>query len=123
MPAHSVQSALDKLKTLDGYLGSCVVDSESSMNLGQDGGGAALNLEVAAATNAEVVKAKRKAIKSLGLKDEIEDILISLGKQYHLIRPLRNRPNVFVYMALDRTKANLALARMGLADSEKALEL
>jgi DNA-binding response OmpR family regulator len=119
----NIQSNLEKLRGIDGYLGACLVDSESGMTLGIDGGGPSLNLEVAAAGNTEVVRAKRKAIKSLNLRDEIEDILITLGKQYHLIRPLRARPGVFYYLALDRTRANLAMARLGLADTEKALEL
>ena len=64
-----------------------------------------LNLEVAAAGNSEVVKAKRKAMRALGLKDDIENFLISLGKQYHLLRPLRGRPGVFMYVALERSRA------------------
>lgn len=123
MAMANIQSNLERLRAIDGYLGSCLVDSESGMTLGVDGGGAALNLDVAAAGNTEVVRAKRKTMKALNLKDEIEDILISLGKQYHVIRPLRARPAVFFYVAVDRSRANLAMARMAIADCEKALEL
>jgi DNA-binding response OmpR family regulator len=119
----NIQLNLEKLRGIDGYVGSCLVDSESGMTLGLDGGGAALNLEVAAAGNTEVIRAKRKAMKALNLRDEIEDILITLGRQYHIMRPLRARPAVFYYVALDRQRANLAMARMALADTEKALEL
>lgn len=122
MPSNT-QNALEKLRGIDGYVGACIVDSESAMSLAADGGGAQLNLEVAAAGNAEVVKAKRKAMRALGLKDEIEDILVSLGKQYHLIRPLRMRNSVFIYLALDRARANLAMARLTLSDVERSLEL
>ena len=121
--ASNIQANLERLRAIDGYMGSALVDSESGMTLGTDGGGAGLNLEVAAAGNTEVVRAKRKTMKSLGLKDEIEDILISLGRQYHIIRPLRARPSVFYYVAVDRARANLAMARMAIADTEKALEL
>jgi CheY-like chemotaxis protein len=121
--AINVQNNLERLRAIDGYLGAALVDSESGMTLGVDGGGVALNLEVAAAGNTEVVRAKRKAIKALGLKDEIEDILISLGKQYHIIRPLRGRPGIFYYVAVDRGRANLAMTRMSIAETEKELTL
>ena len=118
----NIQTALDKIKTIEGFVGAALVDSDSGMMLGAEGG-AGMNLEVAAAANTEVVRAKRKAVKALNLKDDIEDILISLGKQYHLIRPVRTRPAIFFYVVLDRTRANLAMSRMGVADAEKALEL
>ncbi|MEZ4403027.1 MAG: DUF4388 domain-containing protein [Kofleriaceae bacterium] len=121
--ASNIQGNLERLRGIDGYLGAALVDSESGMTLGTDGGGAALNLDLAAAGNTDVVRAKRKTIKSLGLKDEIEDILITLGRQYHIVRPLRARPGVFYYVVIDRQKANLAMARMAIADVEKALEL
>lgn len=120
---NNIQITLERLRAIDGYIGSCIVDSESAMSLGSDGGNSTLNLDVAAAGNAEVVKAKRKAIRALNLKDEIEDILITLGKQYHLIRPMRARSGVFIYLALDRARANLAMARLTVADVERALEL
>ena len=119
----NIQSSLEKLRPLDGYVGSCVVDGESAMSLGLDGGSAGFNMEIAAAGNAEVIKAKRKVVRALGLKDDIEDILITLGRQYHLMRPLRARPMIFIYVALDRQRANLALARLALADIERTLEL
>lgn len=119
----NIQSNLERLRSLDGYVGACLVDSESGMMLGADTANNGINLEVAAAANTDVVRAKRKAIRSLALKDEIEDILISLGKQYHVLRPLRTRSAVFYYVVLDRSRANLAMARMMIADAEKALEV
>lgn len=110
--------SVSSLSSIDGFVGAAIVDSESGMSLAQEGGGG-MNLELAAGGNTEVVRAKRKVMRSLNLKDEIEDILISLGKQYHLIRPLRARSTLFFYLVLDRSRANLALARMTLADVEK----
>jgi FixJ family two-component response regulator len=121
--ANEVQSALENLRSIDGYIGACVVDSESGMTLGTDGGSGVFNLEIAGAGNTEVVRAKRKAMKALNLRDEIEDMLITLGKQYHLIRPVRSRPGMFVYLALDRARANLAMARITLTDAERKLTL
>ena len=95
--------------------------SESGMVLGAVSGDSAFDLEVAAAGNTEVVRAKRRTMRSLGLKDPIEDILITLGRQYHLLRPLHANDEIFLYVALDRQRANLALARLALAAAEKDL--
>jgi hypothetical protein len=119
----NIKDSLAKLDSIDGFIGACLCDSESGMVLGTEGGGAALNLEIAGASNTEVVRAKRKAAKNLNLKDDIEDMLITLGKQYHLIRPLKGKPTIFFYLALDRSRANLAMARLTLADVEKDLQL
>ena len=119
----TLKEAMEQLSSLDGYVGVCVVDSNSGMMLGSHGGGSTVNLEVAAAGNTEVVRAKRKTMKSLNLNDSIEDILITLGKQYHLIRPLANREGMFIYLVLDKARANLALGRHHLAQVETDLVL
>lgn len=118
----SLKESLESLTDLDGFIGACIVDSNSGMMLGSLGGGS-VNLETAAAGNTEVVRAKRKTMKALGLNDAIEDILITLGKQYHLIRPMTVKDGLFVYLVLDRAKANLALGRHRLLDAEKNLTL
>ncbi len=119
----SIKESLAKIMQLDGALGTCVVDSNSGMMLGADGHGGPVNLEVAAAGNTEVVRAKRKTMKALNLKDTIEDILITLRTQYHLIRPLASNDALFIYVVLDKQRGNLAMARHQLAAVEKALEL
>src|SRR5690349_18376946 len=111
--------------TIDGALGVALVDWDSGMSLGSLGGGKYLDLDVAAAGNTEVVRAKMRTLESLRMNDTIEDILITLGKQYHLIRPLKNSGNgqgLFLYLALDRSKSNLALARHRLKQVETELE-
>ncbi len=113
----------DKIMEIDGALGCCVVDSNSGMMLGSSGGGATINLEIAAAGNTEVVRAKRKTMKALGLNDQIDDILITLGKQYHLIRPLAANEALFVYLVLDKVRGNLAMARHQLSALERDLVL
>jgi hypothetical protein len=107
---------------LDGALGCCVVDSNSGMMLGAAGGNG-VNLEVAAAGNTEVVRAKRKTMKALNLKDTIEDILITLHGQYHLIRPLTSNDALFIYLVLDKQRGNLAMSRHQLAAAEKDMTI
>nr|WP_218878690.1 hypothetical protein [Pseudomonas flavescens] len=94
---------------VDGALAAAVVDYSSGMLLGSVGQG--IDLDIAAGGNTEVVRAKLKTMKMLGLNENIEDILITLGTQYHLIRPLTSTQELFMYYVLDRSKANLALAR------------
>ena len=116
----NAKETLAKLLEIDGCLGGCVVDSNSGMMLGAAGGGG-VNLEIAAAGNTEVVRAKRKTMKSLALNETIENILITLGKQYHIIRPLSSNDALFIYVVLDRSRSNLAKARHVLSGLEKEL--
>ncbi|WP_286716611.1 roadblock/LC7 domain-containing protein [Acinetobacter sp. UBA2581] len=108
---------LDTLTDIDGFVAAAFADGESGLALATQGGGN-IDRKLAAAGNTEVVRAKRRVANSLNLNDSIEDILITLGKQYHLIRPLEKNNNVFLYLALDRSKANLAMARHELKSFE-----
>ncbi len=116
----NTKETLPKLMEIDGVIGCCIVDSNSGMMLGASGGGA-MNLEIAAAGNTEVVRSKRKTMKALNLTDTIEDMLITLGKQYHLIRPLATNDALFIYLVLDKQRANLGMARHQLSQIEKDL--
>ncbi len=119
----NVDVVLKEAVNIDGAVAALLVDYQSGMALGQAGDASALNLDVAAAGNTEVVRAKLKTIKSLGLTDQIDDILITLSSQYHIIRPLRTNPEVFIYYVLDVNKSNLALARIKAKDADKNMEL
>jgi hypothetical protein len=116
----NVKESLPKLTEIDGFVGACIVDSNSGMTLGAIGG-TGIDLEAAAAGNTEVVRAKRKTMKALNLNDAIEDMLITLGKAYHLIRPLGSNDALFIYLVLDRSKSNLAMARNSMRNIEKDL--
>lgn len=116
----NAKETLPKLLEIDGCLGACIVDSNSGMTLGS-AGAPGIDLEVAAAGNTEVVRSKRKTMKALNLQDAIEDMLITLGKAYHLIRPLASNDALFIYLVLDKSKANLAMARHQLKQIEKDL--
>ena len=113
----SIKQSMDELLTIDGALCCSLVDSTSGMMLGSAGSG--VDMELAAAGNTEVVRAKMKTMRSLGLNDVIDDILITLGKQYHIIRPLARKEGLFIYIVLYRLKTNLALARRKVQDVEK----
>lgn len=94
------EKAVSDMLNIDGAIAAAVVDFASGMLLA-GGGSPAVDLEIAAAGNTEVMRAKMKTMKMLNLQDIIDDILISLGTQYHLIRPLSKHEGLFLYIVLD----------------------
>ncbi|MEV7120452.1 hypothetical protein [Kitasatospora griseola] len=122
----TLETALKEIMgSVEGTIGVALVDYNSGMALGLIGGGPDLDLNVAAAGNTDVVRAKLRAMELLNLNEAIEDILITLSSQYHLIRPLTSRSGkgLFLYLALDRNRANLAMARHQLKKVETDLEV
>ncbi|MDS0140341.1 MULTISPECIES: hypothetical protein [unclassified Amycolatopsis] len=122
----NIDTALKEAMSISGAVGVALVDYESGMSLGTSGGGDWLDLEVAAAGNTEVVRSKLRVMSSLALNDSIEDILITLHRQYHLIRLMNSvgsRNSLFLYLVLDRDRANLALARHYLKRIEADLQV
>ena len=115
-----IESSVERALEIDGCLDAALVDLESGLCLGlADNPG--FELELAAASKTEVVRATKTIRGELGLKDRIDAILITLTGQYHLIRMVGT--SMFLYMALDRKRSNLALARRELASIDRDLDV
>lgn len=110
------------LRDLTGLIGACLVDSDSGMILTTEYRGG-IDLELAGAGITQVVRAMRTSLEMLKSNDKLEDILMSLEKQYHLIRLLESNEAIFIYVVLDRKIANLALARIMMKKVDQALDL
>lgn len=112
----NIEHSLDMVANIKGAFAAAVVDYDSGMSLGSRGGSPEFDLDVAAPGNSEVVRTKLEVMEKLNLHEGIEDILITLDSQYHLIRPIRgnNDEKLFFYLVLNRAQANLAMARRDL---------
>jgi hypothetical protein len=105
-----IGEALGKMESeITGFIGASVVDLESGMTLGVRTTRSDFDLTAASAYNSEIVKQKIKAMKALNLKSTLEDILLTLSDQIHLIKLVS--PTSFVYLAADRSLTNLAIVR------------
>ena len=108
----NVAQQLKAAMEIEGAVGVALVDFDSGLTLGTEGGGPDLDLEVAAAGNTEVIKAKLKALRRLGIEDPIEDILMTLKSQLHFIRLIsghKSGPELFMLGKL-KVRGNLMLA-------------
>ena len=119
----NVLDNLSKLERADGFLGAAVFDTRSDTCIATVNRQPGFNIEQSVTGHAEVLRAKRDTIQRLQLDDQLEDIVISQTREYHLLRLCRRQPSLFVYLTLDRTKANLAMARHLLLDVERDLVL
>ena len=57
-----------------------------------------------------MAKSKYKAIEALGLKSTIQDIIITLSDQLHIIDMSENG-EYFIYLAVDSSSGNLGMTR------------
>jgi len=118
----NVNVVLKETMTIDGAIAAALVDYTTGMTLGT-AGDSSFNLDVAAAGTTEVVRAQMRMMEGLHLQDRIEDILITIGSQYHLTRVVDGHDGLFLYLVLNRSRANLGMARFRLASVEKDIVL
>ncbi|MCM0665761.1 MULTISPECIES: hypothetical protein [Flavobacterium] len=116
---------LNEMKSnVNGFIAVAVTEIESGLSFGNLTVDPSFDPELAAAYNLEVVKAKLSAVKALNLNQDIEDILITLSNQIHIIDISPNK-KFMIYLAADASKANLGMTRAILrkhkADVEKNL--
>ena len=119
-----LEKSISDLMAIDGATGAAVVDISSGMALAS-GGNPGFSLDAAAAGNSNVVRAKLKTMVDLELTETIDDILITLDSQYHLINVLNDGESkgLFIYLVLSRATSNLALARHKLRAVSSSISL
>jgi hypothetical protein len=115
MPSEKqIVDAFDKVANdTPGYVAASLVDLESGMTLGLKSVRTDFDLAAASAYNSEMVKQKLKIMRALNLRTTLEDMLITLGDQIHVIKMVA--PTTFIYLVVDRSQSNLAIVRNALA--------
>jgi predicted regulator of Ras-like GTPase activity (Roadblock/LC7/MglB family) len=108
----------DLKENINGFIAVSVTEIQTGMSYCSLSLDPNFDPELASAYNLEVVKAKQNAIKALGLDQKINDILITLSDQLHII-DVSEDGNYFIYLAVDATKANLGLTRATLSKFKK----
>ena len=123
-PAHA-RIALAGLLALDGLLGCAVVDSNTGLVLAREtheaGDGPPIDMALAAAACAQLLRAHRQAARSMGLAELVDEVITSAGGRQQIMRTVSRHPEFFIVALLDKQHTNLALARFQLIDVERRL--
>ena len=105
-----VIAAFEKIQgEVPGFIAASLVDLESGMTLAVKSARPDFDLAAASAFNSEIVKQKFKALRILELKSTLEEILLTLSDQIHMIRLVGS--GMFIYLAAERASTNLAMVR------------
>ncbi|SNB37092.1 hypothetical protein [Flavobacterium psychrophilum] len=97
-------------KNVSGFIAVAITEIKSGVSYYSLSADKNFDPELAAAFNLEVVKAKLNAINALGLNQSIDDILINLSSQIHIIDVSDNN-EYFIYLAVDASKANMGMTK------------
>jgi len=109
----------DNLKRdIKGYKAMSICDIASGETLFAESLDASFDIELASACNLEVIKAKLKAIETLEIDDSIDNIIIHLEKDIHII-DITKSEQYFIYLALDAKQTTIGLVK-GLLNKYKA---
>jgi len=119
--------ALAGMLGLDGLLGCAVVDATTGLVLARESRSAVqpdshiVDMDLAAAASAQVLRAHRQAARNMGMPEPIEELMTSAGPRQQVIRAVARHPDLFLVALLEKHRTNLALARFQLMEVERAL--
>lgn len=116
------EEALSALAALDGVYACAVVDAATGLILARrERAEQPVELELAAAASAQVLKAHQHSARQLGLTAEVDEVMTSAGPRHHVMRTAARHRGLFLFAVLDKQRTNLALARYKLMEAEQGL--
>jgi predicted regulator of Ras-like GTPase activity (Roadblock/LC7/MglB family) len=117
------KQALAGMLGLDGLLGCAVVDSTTGLVLAREAReGQPVDMDLAAAACAQVLRAHRQSARSMGLSEQVDEVITTAGPRQQIMRTLFRHPELFLMVLLDKQRTNLALARFQLMEIERGVE-
>ena len=119
--AETIREALERGRGLEGFLATLLVETASGTLVAAAIGAKGVDLEVAARATAELARQKPRIEDTIGLKDAVEEILLTSARRYYLLRPVGSEDRMFLLLVLDRNRANLTAAQEELAAVEREL--
>jgi predicted regulator of Ras-like GTPase activity (Roadblock/LC7/MglB family) len=122
LDASRAHDALADMLSVEGLLGCAVVDGTTGLVLARETRELQpADLELSAAASAQVLRSHKAAARSMGLAEQIDEVIVSAGARQQVLRPLPRHPDLFLMALLDRSRSNLALARYKMTEAEKGL--
>jgi predicted regulator of Ras-like GTPase activity (Roadblock/LC7/MglB family) len=116
------RQALAILLKLDGLIGCAIVDGATGFVMAHEAReDHPIDMELAAAAAAQVLRAHRESARSMGLNDGVDEIITTAGARHVLIRALQRHADLFIVALLEKHRTNLALARFQLLEVERSL--
>jgi predicted regulator of Ras-like GTPase activity (Roadblock/LC7/MglB family) len=112
--------ALAGMLVLEGLLGCAVVDATTGLALARETRGD-VDLDLSAAACTQLLRAHRQAARSMGMVEQVDELIISAGSRQQVIRTVSHQPELFLVVLLDKQRTNLALARYQLMELERSL--
>lgn len=122
LAAETIREALEQGRSLEGFLATLLVETATGSLIAAAIGAKGVDLEVAAAATAEFARQKPRVEERIGLKDTVEEVLLTSARRYYLLRPVGGGDRRFLLLVLDRKRANLAAAQQSIAAIERALK-
>jgi predicted regulator of Ras-like GTPase activity (Roadblock/LC7/MglB family) len=113
---------LHELMLLDGLIFAALVDANTGLVVTSEGRGPDIDRAAAAAT--EVIRVHRRTLRQMGHwrpNEPVDEILVTAGSRYHILRTLQAHPDFFILAVLDKLRSNLAMTRFRIMEAQQVL--
>ncbi|MEX8498047.1 MAG: hypothetical protein AB3X36_11740 [Leptothrix ochracea] len=116
------EALIQDLMQVDGLIYVAIADVRRGHVFAGSGYGPDIDRAVQAGS--DILRAHRESLRSLGHwkpNEPVEEILVTAGTRYHILRVLPAHPEYFLLAVLDKLRSNLAITRFRVMETIQAL--